>query len=608
LFDENELLNPDDIISGIEPLAVDGAVGEVAQTDAFVNELSDFADTLESINVSESPETLETHVEDEKLLDMNFNLEDIETKDLVSDVEEPPLDEVEKLSLDDVNLYDETNLKNDIPEELSNVVSMDDITPINENEIEPLDEEFDFSENLSLDNIDGLENFDADVEENEESGLEEKFSLDELENPEDSQEKEVKGFGTNLLNSLNADDPDILINEEPSSEKLDENINLDEIDNLLNLNSEENPEPADESSFNMDEIDSILGLNDENNSSESDDASLESVLEDLNDLTSENVEQEEEHNNEIKDSEMIEASTLDTISGADISFINESAINQFEETDTENSSFEDLTGENTNNEAEDSDNLEMLFDEDLTEEKIPEEYENIPENTPPGLSLNSNKAGNKNIIIITACVLGLVALGGIGIGLSHKTANDSVPVEESVPAPITQAGENNIPAPPQAVPDNIPDINSQMPQAPVNKSDISNAPKVVTTSKPAQNTVNNSSDAYLSVKNITWQVPDYLSYSDAMKAYLKTAGKSIKLSLSSDLLLATEYAYSNQVKINMKISNSGNVQQATIVSSSGSTEIDKIVLQSVKSTLNVVKPPVSVIKTPEFSLTITINL
>ena len=91
-----------------------------------------------------------------------------------------------------------------------------------------------------------------------------------------------------------------------------------------------------------------------------------------------------------------------------------------------------------------------------------------------------------------------------------------------------------------------------------------------------------------------------------MQNYLRTAGKSIKLSLSADLLLATEYAYTNQVKVNLKLSKDGNVQDAKIASSSGSTQIDNIVLQSVKDTLNVVKPPSNEVKTPDFNLSLII--
>ena len=43
----------------------------------------------------------------------------------------------------------------------------------------------------------------------------------------------------------------------------------------------------------------------------------------------------------------------------------------------------------------------------------------------------------------------------------------------------------------------------------------------------------------------------------------------------------------------------GSVQESKVLSSSGSNQIDNIVLQSVKDTLNVVKPPVDAIKTPD---------
>ena len=113
---------------------------------------------------------------------------------------------------------------------------------------------------------------------------------------------------------------------------------------------------------------------------------------------------------------------------------------------------------------------------------------------------------------------------------------------------------------------------------------------------------------YVTVRSLVWEVPDYLSYSDKVKKYLQTAGKSIRLSLSSDLLLATEYAYSNQVKVEIKLKNDGSVQDAQITKSSGSNQINDIVLRTVKDTLNVVKPAPGEIPTPDFKLGLIINL
>ena len=113
-------------------------------------------------------------------------------------------------------------------------------------------------------------------------------------------------------------------------------------------------------------------------------------------------------------------------------------------------------------------------------------------------------------------------------------------------------------------------------------------------------------ESYMEVSKLVWDVPDSLSYSPKMQNYLRTTGKSIKLSLSADLLLADEYAYTNQVKVSLKLSKDGAIQDSKIISSSGSTQIDKIVLQSVKDTLSVVKPPSDEIKTPDFNLALII--
>lgn len=122
----------------------------------------------------------------------------------------------------------------------------------------------------------------------------------------------------------------------------------------------------------------------------------------------------------------------------------------------------------------------------------------------------------------------------------------------------------------------------------------------------SQKPVNKSN--VVSIKKISWSVPDYLSYSDNIKQYLQTAGKSIKLSLSSDLLLTNDYIYSNQVQVSLKMSKDGTIQSSQIVKSSGSTQVDNIVLQNVKNTLNVIKPPAGEVPNPTFKLGLTISL
>ena len=251
-----------------------------------------------------------------------------------------------------------------------------------------------------------------------------------------------------------------------------------------------------------------------------------------------------------------------------------------------------------------SESIGMLFNEDgsgnITDEFEDEEIFEDSQNKTPGAALNLSNNGNlitnRNVILAAVGILVVLSASGMGLliksKLSSKAPSDVPPssiVDNELPRGQEEDFNNDISS-------NIPDINEAKENAKMQPSQ--QQPKVVGSGNPV--------GTALSVKNIVWQVPDYLSYSDLMKNYLRTAGKSIKLSLSSDLLLSTEYAYSDRVKVAMKISEEGKVVQSAIVNSSGSTQIDKIVLQSVISTLNVVKPPSKALKNPDFNLTITI--
>lgn len=109
------------------------------------------------------------------------------------------------------------------------------------------------------------------------------------------------------------------------------------------------------------------------------------------------------------------------------------------------------------------------------------------------------------------------------------------------------------------------------------------------------------------ISKIAWEVPEDLAYNDAIRKYLQIAGKSLKLSLQNDLLLTTELAYSPKMVIDLKLTNSGFLQSSNVIVSSGSKQIDKIVLQSVKDTLNYVKLPSGEVRTPSVNATLIIN-
>lgn len=266
--------------------------------------------------------------------------------------------------------------------------------------------------------------------------------------------------------------------------------------------------------------------------------------------------------------------------------------------------------ENEVSQAENSDNSDLgtLFDENHSDDVEIENFDSLNNdlNKIPSIYQHTQKLPVKMIAV--AAVAAVLVVGSfIGFSMKNKGASSDaeplaqeVPEETLPPAPVASEGSDNT-----DILANTPEVQT-LPAAqkePVNVKKESNVAKTATQTK----TTTTPASAVTGVTKLSWEVPDYLSYSDNIKKYLQTAGKSIKLSLSSDLLLVTEYAYSNQMKIDLQLSNDGVLKDSKIIKSSGSTQIDNIVLQTVKDTLNVIKPATGEVPTPDFRLALIIN-
>ena len=167
--------------------------------------------------------------------------------------------------------------------------------------------------------------------------------------------------------------------------------------------------------------------------------------------------------------------------------------------------------------------------------------------------------------------------------------------------------EQNNPEP--IVTDNVPQNNlgEDVPNLSTNNNNgiIMNDNSGQTTVPTPQNVQNNApsqpqittkpipATSFLSVRKLSWEVPDYVSADVNFRQYFQSAGKSLKAALSSDLLLATDYTYSDQIRLSVSYSRDGIFQSARILLSSGSGQVDNIVLQSVNQTLKVLKAPTS---------------
>ena len=110
------------------------------------------------------------------------------------------------------------------------------------------------------------------------------------------------------------------------------------------------------------------------------------------------------------------------------------------------------------------------------------------------------------------------------------------------------------------------------------------------------------------ISKVSWEVSETLVANPEVKRYLTIAGKSIKNSLAQDLMAATEPSFKDFVKIGITYRKDGSISKVNIDASSGSKQIDDIVLKSVKSTLNFVKMPSLNINKAEYTAYLTIGL
>ncbi len=142
----------------------------------------------------------------------------------------------------------------------------------------------------------------------------------------------------------------------------------------------------------------------------------------------------------------------------------------------------------------------------------------------------------------------------------------------------------------------------------VEQQPVPSAPPQLEPLDPAQPSAPPAGGSPLFVRKVVWEVPEYLSYSSAFKDYLSSVGKTVKISLSNDLLLATEYAYNKQIRVEIGIDRTGAIKEVKMAKGTGSTQIDEIVLQSVKAILDAAKPPADEIKGLGARVSINITL
>jgi len=499
-------------------------------------------------------------------------------------------DEFENLNTEEPDIIDINNINNteDLLEDINNdsdLISLDE--NLDDNLVEnPIPEIIEDSETINIDNIEELTN-----EESEGLDIEDLTSLENIEPELITIDEEPKD--TISLDDIKVTEDITHIDEDVYSTP----ISLDDIDNINNsgeiisIESDKNSEDT----FSKNLLENLAEENMNNIEIEGTDynainnSAPDNLLSQIDDEISpkqneieylpnnEDIEYDNPQENTIENSGINDEQEI--AEEIDISY-NEPSEDNYDENKSDNT---DLTEEIP---EEDSDKLNVLYTENEDVERVEDIEE--PQET------DFKPASNSNTLKIAIASVVLISLLATGITFNILRQKDNKTADiEPIPNSTINTNNNN-----DELTENILETN-----APENVS-----PKQVSTQKK-QTVLKNtsglkkqSSIAFMSVSKVVWDVPDNLSYSSNVRNYLRTVGKSIKTSLSADLLLADEYAYNNYMKLQISYSSSGILENTKIVQTSGSTQVDNIVLQTVKETLNAINPPSEDMKGKKSSL------
>lgn len=539
-------------------------------------------------------------------------------------------------ALPDVNLDLDLNFGNEVEE----LVSLDDLDTIQEtpsvqeeNKYETVESNEDLLDELSK--LEGMEDFDSDEEEIEDdSAIQAKF-FGNLDNEEiGNSEWEIDDSEHETLNDeryeevseagVNVPDEEETISLEEISPVVENDISFDE--NLSDL------QPLEEDVVPFEQIESdnvVLPTNYDRVFDGGEDENLERLrqLEDQEEKIEEGAEDvsSDEMISQVdellQDTEFL-GKNAELIEGAlDLDNLDDAALLApltpvEEETQPSAPIYHDEDASDHPQVNISDEQINMLFkDENLSE--MPdlniEEKDLVPEpvKKPSGLSGLKDKK-----MLIAASVAGIMLVSYL---VTQNVSSNNAGTSAVAPtnAPITAQGQT-------PVSPGSPDANAMAPAA--QNQDTPDAdtgmdpllqPAPAQQGNPQANVSKDMnkavSDAFLSepvsasISKVAWEVPEDLAYNDGFRKYLQIAGKNLKLNLQNHLLLATEMAYSNKVVVDLTINKDGSLSTSNIVTSSGSKQIDKIVLQSVKETLTYLKIPASEVSGNSVDATLIIN-
>ena len=548
------------------------APDNLKQEDSTVSEILDELFSLEE-------DTVPIHENTEIKEETNDNLTIIQEENKI-------LDNTEKINMvGDQNLnYNQNTIKKDEkPQEIEEIQPTDNILE-DSNEISLLDTDYEESD-LDI------------IEDDNDNNIQEKPTMDKVIVDYDEEGEPVYSYITNI------------------SPENDSKSDFEEIDNI------ESTLPT---MVLIDDIESVKTENITNNNL-SDNNHLELIPE-VNTQKEENIQEAEvtEDIEEIQDADEIEEIEEENEDyNSDLDDTKEIITPSRQTSDTETNEEYEEYEENDDNEYNSEDyEDEEDYEEDNDEEEIEDDMDEI----------TNKKSSPKTAIFAGIFTVAIIAIAITTFGLIKKATNEETKVvtnKQEIEVPSKQETSNIF----ENVDDqdifnelggqNMPNITAdeitnnesptntettnnetstpvaagtaETPQTPGTTEN--NAPKELTendlVAKQPNNDLNKSmTDAFsdqsqfvTSVKGINWMCLPSLFNDQEFKSYLQKLDKALKLNLNSNLLNSSSSPINNSITYKMAIDNEGNLLKIQSASSTGSDELDNIVLQSIKETL-----------------------
>ena len=140
-----------------------------------------------------------------------------------------------------------------------------------------------------------------------------------------------------------------------------------------------------------------------------------------------------------------------------------------------------------------------------------------------------------------------------------------------------------------------------------NKTNESEAPAISQDINKSMTNSFSDKPAAITITKLSWQISEKLATDDSVKEYLQTAGKNIQMNLQNDLANSADVNFNNVVKVSFEISQENALKGIQVLESSGSDQLDDIIVRGIKNTLKYVSVPKVKDYDSDYFLTLIIN-